>query len=50
MYYITFSLLFFFGNIWHGVKTSFRDVKFVGIDLYPNVQSLGATIYCKGWF
>ncbi|KAB2089813.1 hypothetical protein ES319_A03G086300v1 [Gossypium barbadense] len=27
----SFSLLFFFGHIWHGARTLFRDV-FVGID------------------
>jgi photosystem II CP47 chlorophyll apoprotein len=27
----TFPLLFFFGHIWHGARTIFRDV-FAGID------------------
>jgi photosystem II CP47 chlorophyll apoprotein len=32
----TFALLFFFGHIWHGARTLFRDV-FAGID--PNLDS-----------
>jgi photosystem II CP47 chlorophyll apoprotein len=28
---IAFALLFFFGHIWHGARTIFRDV-FAGID------------------
>ncbi|KAF1876929.1 hypothetical protein Lal_00033854 [Lupinus albus] len=31
-----FALLFFFGHIWHGARTFFRDV-FVGID--PNLDA-----------
>ena len=29
--HVTFALLFFFGHIWHGARTIFRDV-FAGID------------------
>ena len=29
--HLSFALLFFFGHIWHGARTIFRDV-FAGID------------------
>jgi photosystem II CP47 chlorophyll apoprotein len=32
-----FALLFFFGHIWHGSRTLFRDV-FAGIDLSPDLS------------
>ncbi|KAL0437862.1 UNVERIFIED_CONTAM: Photosystem II CP47 reaction center protein [Sesamum radiatum] len=37
---VSFALLFFFGHIWHGARTLFRDV-FVGIDPDLDVQVFG---------
>ncbi|KAL5643403.1 hypothetical protein ACJX0J_004830, partial [Zea mays] len=50
----TFALLFFFGHIWHGARTLFRDV-FAGID--PDldaqehllIESMEALVYTKAY-